>query len=91
MQLTHELPGQTVTAHPSFPSLETETRSHVTTACAAFHLTRSAQTLRTWACLENGPLRPCRVRGRLYWAVSDIKRVLNGETLGRPQSSGIAK
>lgn len=62
----------------NFPPLDTETRSHVDTACAAFRLNRKAQTLRAWACLENGPLRPIRINGRLAWAVADIKRLLNG-------------
>ncbi len=57
--------------------IEQETRSHVGTACAAFHLNRTPQTLRLWACLENGPIRPNRVHGRLAWSVADIKRVLN--------------
>lgn len=61
-----------------FQPLEQETRSHVETACAAFHLTRKPQTMRTWACLENGPIRPSRINGRLAWAVADIKRLLNG-------------
>lgn len=62
----------------NFPPIETETRSHVDTACAAFHLTRKPQTMRAWACLENGPIRPRRINGRLSWSVADIKRVLNG-------------
>lgn len=62
----------------NFPPIETETRSHVDTACAAFHLTRKPQTMRAWACLENGPLRPIRINGRLSWSVSDIKRLLSG-------------
>lgn len=61
-----------------FPPLEQETRSHVETACASFYLTRKPQTLRAWACMENGPLRPSRVNGRLAWSVQDIKRLLNG-------------
>ena len=56
--------------------LELEVRSHVNTACASFYLARKPQTLRAWACLENGPLRPIRVHGRLSWAVADIRRVL---------------
>lgn len=60
-----------------YAPLEKETRSHVETACAAFHLSRKANTLRIWASLENGPLRPHRVKRRLYWAVADIVRVLN--------------
>lgn len=62
----------------NFPPLDQENRSHVDTACAAFHLTRQAQTLRTWACLENGPLRPSRINRRLAWPVSEIKRLLAG-------------
>jgi len=49
----------------TFLSLDQESRSHVETACAAFHLTRKGQTLRSWACLENGPIRPIRINGRL--------------------------
>lgn len=62
----------------NFPPLDQENRSHVDTSCAAFHLTRKAQTLRAWACLENGPLRPIRIMGRLAWATDDIRRLLNG-------------
>jgi hypothetical protein len=62
----------------TFAPLDAETRTHVDTACAAFHLTRKPQTMRAWACLENGPLRPIRISGRLAWAVADIKRLLNG-------------
>jgi hypothetical protein len=61
----------------SFLSLEKETRTHVDTACAAHHLSRKPQTLRLWACYENGPIRPRRINGRLSWAVAEIKRVLN--------------
>lgn len=59
-----------------FPPLELETRTHVPTAPAAFWLLRKQQTLRIWACLEKGPLRPIRINGRLAWPVSEIKRVL---------------
>lgn len=59
-----------------FPPIDQETRSHVETACAAFYLTRKAQTLRCWACAENGPLRPVRIMGRLAWPVDAIKRIL---------------
>lgn len=60
------------------PPLEVETRSHVDTACASFHLTRQPQTLRAWACFENGPLRPIRISGRLAWPVAEIRRLLAG-------------
>jgi hypothetical protein len=54
-----------------------ELRQAVTTAVAAKALNRAPQTLRKWACLENGPIRPIRINGRLAWAVDDIKRLLN--------------
>lgn len=61
-----------------FPSPEAEKRSHVGTALAAYWLGRQNQTLRKWACLDNGPVRPVRINGRLAWPVADIKRLLNG-------------
>jgi len=61
-----------------FPPLESETRSHVDTACASFHVNRKPQTLRSWACFENGPLRPVRISGRLAWSVAEIRRLLAG-------------
>lgn len=61
-----------------YPPIEQETRSHVDTACAAFHLMRKPQTLRAYACLETGNIRPSRINGRLAWAVADIKRLLSG-------------
>lgn len=63
-------------AQPVFHPLEQVTRPTVETAAAAYYLNRKEQTLRGWACLENGPLRPLRVHGRLAWPVSEIKRVL---------------
>lgn len=61
-----------------FPAIESETRSHVTTACASFYLNRRPQTMRAWASTEAGPIRPVRINKRLAWAVADIKRLLNG-------------
>lgn len=46
---------------------------------AAPTINRRPQTLRKWACLENGPLRPVRINGRLAWRVADIAALLNGE------------
>lgn len=55
-----------------------ELRQAVTTAQAAKALNRTPQTLRKWACLENGPIRPIRINGRLAWPVDEIARLLNG-------------
>lgn len=65
-------------ANQIFTPLELETRSHVETACAAFHLTRRPQTMRAWACLESGPIRPIRINGRLAWPVAEIRALLEG-------------
>ena len=59
-----------------FPPLELESRPRVATEQAAYYLGRRPQTLRAWACLENGPLRPHRVFGRLAWSVAEIRTVL---------------
>lgn len=68
---------QTVANH--FPPIEQETRSHVETACAAFHLMRKPQTLRIYACKEhNAPIRPIRINGRLAWPVAAIRALLEG-------------
>jgi hypothetical protein len=45
---------------------------------AAAAINRKPQTLRKWACLENGPIRPVRINGRLAWRVSDLQKLLNG-------------
>ena len=60
---------------PAFISLDRETRSAVDTATAAYHLNRQPQTLRAWACLENGPLRPFRTHGRLMWPTAELRKL----------------
>lgn len=61
---------------PGFGVLALERRTHIDTACAAYHLGRKPQTLRVWASSETGPLRPIRVNGRLAWPVEEIRRLL---------------
>jgi len=51
----------------------------LTTNEAAPLINRAPQTLRKWACLEDGPIRPIRINGRLAWKVSDLHALLNGE------------
>lgn len=74
--LTNSLPPGGSKARKYFPPLTEVTRTHLTTEEAAYYLNRAAQTLRIWACVENGPMRPVRVYGRLGWSVSDIRDVL---------------
>lgn len=59
-----------------FPPLELVNRPTVPTEQAAYYLNRRPQTCSAWACLENGPIRPIRVGGRLAWPVSELCRVL---------------
>ena len=63
-------------APQQFTPLELEHRPAVDTAAAAYYLSRRPQTLRGWACLENGPLRPRRINGRLHWVTADIRHLL---------------
>ena len=64
----------THTLLPPIP-LDQETRSMLPTNEAARHLNRSPQTLRLWACKQNGPLRPNRVNGRLGWSVDTLREL----------------
>ena len=61
---------------PAFPPLESVTRPTVDTAAAAYYLNRRPQTMRGWACHEDGPIRCIRINGRLAWPVSELRRVL---------------
>jgi hypothetical protein len=61
-----------------FPPLDQVTSPTVTTEAAAYYLNRKSQTLRTWACFENGPIKPLRIVRRLAWNVTDIKSLCRG-------------
>lgn len=63
-----------------FPELAAAAKGRDTlpTNEAAPSINRRPQTLRKWACLENGPIRPVRINGRLAWLVSDLKKLLSG-------------
>jgi hypothetical protein len=65
---------------PQFPPLEFVTAPNVPTDQAAHYLNRKPQTLLKWACLEQGPLRPIRINGRLAWPVAGIKVLVAGGT-----------
>jgi hypothetical protein len=56
-----------------FLPLEQITKPNLKTEEAAHYLNRRPQTLRAWACLENGPLRPRRIGGLLAWNTSEVK------------------
>ncbi len=64
-------------ANQYFTPLEQVTRPTVPTDAAAHYLNRRPQTLRAWACLENGAMRPIRINGRLVWSVLKIKTLLS--------------
>jgi hypothetical protein len=59
-----------------FPPLELITRPTVDTVAAAYYLNRKPQTLRGWACNEDGPIRALRVNGRLAWNVGAIRQLM---------------
>ena len=56
-----------------FQPLTEVTRPNLKTEEAAFYLNRRPQTLRAWACLENGPIRPRRIGALLAWPTAEIK------------------
>lgn len=81
METTHHSARtrRAVSDHQQFPPLELVNRPAIPTEQAAHYLGRRPQTLRGWACLERGPLRPIRIHGRLAWPVADIRRLLGVE------------
>lgn len=68
--------------------LDQETRPNVTTAAAAFYLCRQEQTLRIWACKDNGPIRPIRIHGRLAWPVRELRRLLHCDSVALSAEPG---
>jgi len=86
---THSFPNAATLAHlekgsqgnrlkvgATFPPLELVTRPTVDTAAAAYYTNRQQQTLRGWACHEDGPIRPIRINGRLAWPVAQLRTLL---------------
>ena len=59
-----------------FTPLGLETRPTLDTAAAAHHLHLAEQTMRIYACKENGPIRPIRIGSRLHWKTEDVRRLL---------------
>jgi hypothetical protein len=72
------------TSTGALPPLTEVTRPNLKTEEAAFYLNRRPQTLRGWASLENGPIRPRRIGGRLAWSVAEIRSLLGVPAYGRP-------
>jgi len=75
----NSIPEALASHNQQFPPLESVTRPTVPTEQAAYYLDRKAQTMRAWACLDNGAIRPLRINGRLAWPVKEIKKVLGVE------------
>ena len=59
-----------------YPPLEQVTKPNLTTGELAYYLNRRPQTLRGWACLENGPIRPKRIGGILAWSTLQAKELV---------------
>ena len=69
-----------VSERAAFVPLDREERPTVNTAAAAYYLNRRPQTLRGWACKEDGPIRPLRVFGRLAWSSSEIRKLVGASS-----------
>lgn len=75
--LEHTAQNQQIALNsPVYPPLESVTSPTVGTAACAHYMNRRPQTLRGWACNEDGPIRPVRVNGRLAWPVAELRRVM---------------
>jgi hypothetical protein len=76
-------PASQPTSQPAFRQrsgyvpLQEVVKPMLTTAEAAFYLNRQPQTLRIWACRDEGPIRPVRLHGRLGWPLAEIRRYLS--------------
>lgn len=57
------------------PAIDPRARPLLNTNEAAAILCRKPQTLRKWAALECGPIRPVRVFGRLGWRTDEVLRL----------------
>ena len=75
----HSAATRRAATEPQYPPLENVTSPGVPTPQAAHYLNRRPQTLRGWACSEDGPLRPMRINGRLAWETDSIRRLLGME------------
>lgn len=64
--------------HPMnvYRSLVSATHADVDTANASLHLNRKRKTLRPFACLDSGPIRPLSTSGHLAWPCADLDRPL---------------
>lgn len=60
---------------PPYPPLAEVSKPNLTTAELAYYLDRRPNTLRAWACREDGPIRPIRSHGRLAWPTDQAKVV----------------
>ena len=72
--------SESSTSAEKFPALSMVARGRDTLSTdeAARAINRRPQTLRKWAALECGPIRPVRINGRLAWCVSDLRALLCG-------------
>ena len=76
--LTNKQGANSLAYQFKFTPLAEVSNPTVPTDAAAYYLNRKSQTLRQWACLENGAIRPIRIMGRLAWNVKDIRNLLAG-------------
>jgi len=63
----------------AFVPLPLEKRTHLSTNDCAYHLDRSAGTLRRWASLQTGPIQPIKVGTQNMWPVARIRELLGAE------------
>lgn len=77
-ELSSHVTNVTIKHQNAYLPLDQVTLPTTPTNAAAYYLNRKPQTLRAWACLENGPIRPVRINGRLAWPIARIRELLTG-------------
>jgi hypothetical protein len=70
------------------PPLALVTKPYLTTAELAHYINRKTQTLRGWACHEDGPLRPKRIHRILAWPTEEAKSLLGVASQNSETSAG---
>lgn len=81
--ITKQVQAVKAAATAKFPLIDEEIRSHVESACAAYHLNRKEQTLRSGGCFEVGslPQRHDTVRAAILAALLESNELTGMESV----------
>lgn len=69
-EISHEAKRELLQRHQVEETVETNDAAPI--------INRRPQTLRRWACYDDGPIKPVRINGRLYWKVRELRALAAG-------------